>query len=199
MLIHIETERLVLRELREDDWKAIWAYRSHPNVSINIAPSQRTEEGTRKNVQDGIAAARTSPRRTFDLAIELKENGAVIGTLAYYQYPYRGIFLGGIGYDLAKPYWGRGLMTEACRELIAFGFDHLEVNGLYTSCYSRNSASIRVLEKVGMERRRISWFGNLRLACHYREWTRYRAFYLSADRWRSNTDRTLQEGERKDR
>mgnify|MGYP006298233397 CR=1 FL=1 len=57
-----------------------------------------------------------------------------------------------LGYWLAKPYWGRGLMTRAARRYTRYAFDHLEVVRLTAEVFSWNQASARVLEKVGFQR-----------------------------------------------
>lgn len=54
-----------------------------------------------------------------------------------------------IGYWLAKPYWGRGLMTEAVRRYTDYAFEQLEVVRLTAEVFTWNDASRRVLEKVG--------------------------------------------------
>jgi RimJ/RimL family protein N-acetyltransferase len=54
-----------------------------------------------------------------------------------------------IGYWLAKPYWGRGLMTEAVRRYTEYAFERLEVVRLTAEVFTWNDASRRVLEKVG--------------------------------------------------
>jgi RimJ/RimL family protein N-acetyltransferase len=54
-----------------------------------------------------------------------------------------------VGYWLAKPYWGRGLMTAALRCYVRYAFDRLEVVRLTAEVFPWNEASVRVLEKVG--------------------------------------------------
>ena len=57
-----------------------------------------------------------------------------------------------IGYWLAKPYWGRGLMTAAAHRFVQYAFERLEVVRLTAEVFSWNEASARVLEKVGFRR-----------------------------------------------
>jgi len=54
-----------------------------------------------------------------------------------------------IGYWLAKPYWGRGLMTRAARRYVRYALTRLEVTRLTAEVFVWNEASARVLEKVG--------------------------------------------------
>lgn len=56
-----------------------------------------------------------------------------------------------IGYALSRTYWGEGYMTEAVREVISFGRRTMELNRIEARCRTENTASARVLEKVGMK------------------------------------------------
>ncbi|MCA9073379.1 MAG: GNAT family acetyltransferase, partial [Planctomycetaceae bacterium] len=56
-----------------------------------------------------------------------------------------------IGYWLAKPYWGRGIVTEVVRRLCDFSFDQYQLHRIYAQAFSHNPASARVLEKAGFE------------------------------------------------
>lgn len=56
---------------------------------------------------------------------------------------------GEIGYWVGKPYWNRGYATIACRQLLEFCFEKLRLSWLTASILERNSASSRVLQKVG--------------------------------------------------
>lgn len=57
-----------------------------------------------------------------------------------------------IGYWLAKPYWGRGLTTEAVTRYAQYAFEELAVVRLTAKVFMWNEASARVLRKVGFER-----------------------------------------------
>ena len=54
-----------------------------------------------------------------------------------------------LGYWLGKPFWGRGYMPEAARELIRYGFEDLGMTTIWCGYYDGNSKSKRVQEKVG--------------------------------------------------
>jgi RimJ/RimL family protein N-acetyltransferase len=56
-----------------------------------------------------------------------------------------------MGYWLAEEYWGRGIMTEAVRLMIEYGFKTFDVNRIFARPFSTNLASQRVLEKAGMK------------------------------------------------
>ena len=55
-----------------------------------------------------------------------------------------------LGYWLGMAYWGQGFATEAAREMLRFGFEDLHLHRIFASHFSHNSASGRVLLKLGM-------------------------------------------------
>jgi [ribosomal protein S5]-alanine N-acetyltransferase len=59
---------------------------------------------------------------------------------------------GELGYWIGEPYWSQGYATEAARAVLQCGFKQLGLNRLYAQHFSRNPASGRVLQKIGMQR-----------------------------------------------
>ena len=57
---------------------------------------------------------------------------------------------GEVGYSLSRAYWNQGIMTEALRAVLAFGFDTLQLNRIEAQHETDNPASGRVMEKAGM-------------------------------------------------
>lgn len=55
-----------------------------------------------------------------------------------------------LGYWIGVPYWGHGYATEAARAVVAYGFGTLKLRRIYASCVTKNTASGRVLQKIGM-------------------------------------------------
>ncbi|RKU38775.1 GNAT family N-acetyltransferase [Candidatus Poribacteria bacterium] len=55
-----------------------------------------------------------------------------------------------LGYWIGKPYWNHGYATEAAQAVVAYSFETLKLNRIYAYHFTRNPASGRVLEKVGM-------------------------------------------------
>lgn len=54
-----------------------------------------------------------------------------------------------IGYWLAEPYWGRGIMAEAVKLVTNYTFENLDIIRIQASIFSKNPRSMRVLEKAG--------------------------------------------------
>jgi RimJ/RimL family protein N-acetyltransferase len=59
---------------------------------------------------------------------------------------------GEIGWSLHPDAQGRGLATEGAREMLRIGFDELGLHRIVAGCDSRNTASLRVMERLGMRR-----------------------------------------------
>ena len=71
-----------------------------------------------------------------------------------------------LGYWIGVPYWGRGYATEAAAVVVRFGFETLALNRIFAMHFSRNPASGRVLQKIGMRHE-----GTLRQ--HLKKWDEY--------------------------
>ena len=54
-----------------------------------------------------------------------------------------------LGYWLAQPFWGKGIMTKAIGQMVDFGFSHYDINRIYARPFGSNVASQKVLEKAG--------------------------------------------------
>ena len=83
-------------------------------------------------------------------AIENKENRKMIGTIDFvsWQPNHR---TAEIGYVLHREYWGMGLMTEAVKCILQFGFERMDLVRIQAICLPENIGSYRVMEKAGMQ------------------------------------------------
>jgi len=146
----IQTPRLLIRKLSIADAEDIYAVSSNPNVSRYVLWD------THRSIMDSRAMIRAHLRsyrneEPASLAIELKENGRVIGTIGFLWID-REHNSAEIGYSLGEPYWNNGYMTEALRAMLAFGFDKLYLNRIEACFDVSNTASGRVMAKVGMQK-----------------------------------------------
>jgi len=55
-----------------------------------------------------------------------------------------------LGYWIGKQFWNKGFATEAAQAMLRFGFDELKMQRIHAHCLTRNSASTKVLQKIGM-------------------------------------------------
>jgi RimJ/RimL family protein N-acetyltransferase len=150
MTSELRTERLLLREFRESDWRAIHAMTTDEQVTRYIPVDAPSEEETREAIQVQINGRHANPPR-YDFAVTLRADRTLIGVCTLFI-RYDELRQGEILYVLNRPYWGHGYATEAARVLLEVGFRELELHRIYATCRPANVASWRVMEKLGMQR-----------------------------------------------
>jgi RimJ/RimL family protein N-acetyltransferase len=180
--MQLATERLLLREFEADDWRAVLGYQNDPRYLRYYDWTGRTEADVRDFVGTFIAWQRERPRQRYQLAIVLRPEGRLIGNCGI-RVNGPDLREAGIGYKLNPDYWGRGYATEAASAIVGFGFDALALHRIWACCIAENTASARVLEKLGFrldgrlhERARIKgrWHDTLTYAILEREWREQR-------------------------
>jgi ribosomal-protein-alanine N-acetyltransferase len=146
-LPQITTDRMVLRRMRASDEDAVYAYAADPDVAryTSWAPHTSPEE-TRQFVRRLLDAY--LEKRVANWGIELKSERKLIGTGGFGSWD-REHGTGELGYAIGKAYWGQGLMTEAVRAMIDFGFRRMALNRVVIRMDPRNTGSWRVAEKCG--------------------------------------------------
>jgi len=147
----VETERLRLREWRDEDLEPFARMNADPRV-MEFFPSLLTPEETAA----GMERAREHwARHGFGWwAAELKETGEFIGFLGLAVPGFEAHFTPcvEIGWRLAAEQWGRGLATEGARASLRYGFEELGMKEIVSFTTVSNVRSRRVMEKIGMTR-----------------------------------------------
>jgi RimJ/RimL family protein N-acetyltransferase len=149
--VQLETERLTLREFTFDDWPAVDAYTSDPAVVQYMSFGPTTPAQTQEHLRWCVAMASEQPRRIYELAVVRRAGQRVIGTATLALDP-QDRRHAAFSYLLHRRDWGQGYATEAMRALITFGFTELRLHRLADTRDTRNGASARVMEKLGMRR-----------------------------------------------
>ena len=147
--IRIETERLFLRPLLEQDLDFFRKMTALAEVAEFSGWSATTdEEEIRKRFDKHLNTKET-------LAICWRDTNAVIGTFSIQNRPWN-IYpidqsLGGreFGFDLLPEYWGRGIMPEAVRAVTDYCFHALHYDFVSAGYFHGNQRSRRVIEKCG--------------------------------------------------
>src|SRR5690349_3337314 len=118
----IEGTHLWLREFSENDWQAIHAWASRPDVCRFQAWGPNSPAETQSFLQTVLDAKAARPRTNFTLAATLPGQEVPIGSGSLYirNLTFR---TGEIAYILHPDYWGNGLGTELARLLLSLGFD----------------------------------------------------------------------------
>lgn len=143
----LQTERLLLRPWQQEDAENLFEYAKNPNVGpiAGWAPHKNIQESKEiiKNILNGKEC----------YAICLKEDGKAIGSIE--------LKLNGhtdmtelndeceLGYWIGEPFWGRGLITEAGKEILRHAFEDLKMTKVWCGYYDGNKKSKRVQEKLG--------------------------------------------------
>ncbi len=181
--VRLETERLTLREFREDDWSSMLAYWRDPRYGRYYPEYADPESFVRELVAMFVGSQSVEPRRSFQLAIVAGDEERLIGNCGI-RVNNADLGEANIGYELDPQQWGKGYATEAAQAIVAFGFDELLLHRIWAECVADNVGSARVLEKLGMRREaqlrehqfyRDRWWDTLIYAVLDREWRAARA------------------------
>jgi ribosomal-protein-alanine N-acetyltransferase len=153
------TNRLILRKFVYDDWPALYALVSDPQVCHHVPFNPLSEEETRETVQVLVDGRQANPPR-YDFALVLRSDETLIGQ-CFLVMRYDEKRQAEIGFVLNRHYWGCGYATEAARAVPRYGFHKLNLHRIYATYRPANVASARVLEKLAMRReghlRRHRW------------------------------------------
>ena len=144
----LRSERLILRPFGTDDLDAVYAYVSDPEWWTYLSWVE-SPPMTRAQVQELVAVmarSETEVRPYWAVVFE----GALAGHASLkIDARHR---LGEVGYELARSHWGQGIATEAAAEILRWGFEECALDKVVAGADARNAASIRVMEKLGMQR-----------------------------------------------
>ena len=150
--MELETERLILRRWECGDADSLFEYAKDPDVGpIAGWPAHRSVDESLdviKNVFNGKEA----------YAICLKTDGKAIGAIELKLNGHADLAERDdeceLGYWLGKPFWGRGIVPEAVRELLRHAFEDIGMKKVWVGYYEGNVKSKRFQEKCGF---RYQW------------------------------------------
>ena len=158
--MNIQTERLLFRPWEESDAEVLFKYASDPEVGPRAGwPPHQSVEDSRCVIRDIFSNGHT-------WALVLKETGEPVGCMCYYTPGESNIGIGPedaeIGYWIARPYWNRGLCTEALQAMVDWCFHEMGFQTLWSDFFVDNPASGRVMEKCGFrDTGDINWCSRL--------------------------------------
>lgn len=144
---NLYTERLILRAWKESDAQSLFEYAKDPAVGpIAGWPVHTSVENSRAIIRTVLSAEET-------YAVCLKEDNRAIGSIGLMFGKASNLELSEkeaeLGYWIGVPFWGRGLIPEASRELIRHGFEDLGLEKIWCGYFEGNVKSKRVQEKCG--------------------------------------------------
>jgi RimJ/RimL family protein N-acetyltransferase len=134
-----------LRPFSENDLDDLVRFGDNPRVAMNMTdgfPHPFTREKARLFIAN---AASEMPARIFAIDIEGQAAGA-IGI-----HPQQDIYRmnAELGYWLAEPFWGKGIMTKAIRQMVVYGFENWGIDRIFARPFGTNIGSQKALEKAG--------------------------------------------------
>ncbi len=178
-----ETERLTLRFSTVDDLDDSFAFQGRDDATRYVTFNTRT----RDEVRAVLAERETKHRRIENdddalvISVVERESNRVIGELYFMLKSVEHQHIE-IGYIFNPEFQGKGYATEGSRALLEFAFDIYDAHRVTAECDTRNPASYRVMEKLGMRRETHAledmWFKG--------EWTDTYAYGILQREWRAS-------------
>lgn len=156
-----ETERMIARPWTLDDAEAAFDMYGDPEVMRYLGRNGAgatigSVEEMRDRLGKAIDKYGDSPNGYIYAALVLKSIQQPIGTALLKPLELTSGEWADeieIGWHLARAYWGKGLGTECALGVMRYGFDTLELPELHAIAYPENKASLRIMQKIGMDYR----------------------------------------------
>ena len=146
----LETERLVLRPFEDGDLEAMYAIQSDAESARWLYNEARSLDETKALLAKKIAADRFRAEGDWlTAAVVARATGQFVGDVSM-QWVSEQNKTGEIGFIFDRAHQGLGYATEAARAFLAFAFERIGFHRVIGRTEARNTASARVLEKLGM-------------------------------------------------
>ncbi|SMP59267.1 GNAT family N-acetyltransferase [Anoxynatronum buryatiense] len=148
---NIEAERIILRKFKEADAEAFLTYRSNPLVALYQGEGWENykHEQAVAFVKEQMNFEPDIPDTWFQIAVELKDTGKLIGDCAIHTLPHDTNQVE-IGFSLDPLYQNKGFGTELVKCLLEYIFNVLNKHRVIAITDTRNKNSIKLLERIGM-------------------------------------------------
>lgn len=138
-----------IRKWELSDAKDLAAALSNKKVQDNLRdglPYPYTEQDGKEFISAMISA---DENETFAFAITV--DNMVLGSIGIFRQGNIHRQTAELGYYIAEEYWGKGIMTEAVKQICEYVFANSDIIRIYAEPFAYNIASCRVLEKVGFQ------------------------------------------------
>ena len=155
----LETARLVIRPLTDGDVDDLYAYHRLPPIVAYLPWPVRTREQTREVLETRkTAIVLDKEGDALCLGVALRESNRVIGEMFLF-WRSEANQQGELGFVFHPAFHGHGYAREAAERMLAVGFEDMGWHRIFGGCDSRNAASARLMERLGM-RREAHFIGN---------------------------------------
>lgn len=138
-----------IRKWKLSDAKDLAVVFSNRKIQDNLRnglPYPYTEQDGLSFISDMLSA---NENETFAFAITI--DNKVIGSIGVFRQGNIHRQTAELGYYIAEEYWGKGIMTEAVKQICKYVFDKSDIIRIYAEPFAYNTASCRVLEKAGFQ------------------------------------------------
>lgn len=146
--MELNTQRLILREFRQNDFEAVQEYESNPETH-RFERAIPGNDAIQAQLDNALTGAHEDPRTHYCFAITLRPADVAIGRLSL-SLNISDIREWEIGWTIHFNYWGNGYATEAAKRVLTFAFEELHAHRVVAFCNVLNAASTRVMSKIGM-------------------------------------------------
>ena len=147
-----ETDRLILRDWREEDWPFFWEGTNTPGVMRWLGGV--CDGAKRDAAQQRLLSYEREHGHTF-WCVERSGDGAILGFCGLKRSNQSGGPLGmmEVGWRLREDAWGRGYAKEAATASLDLAFDRFDAEEVIAMTVQRNTASWGLMQRLGMRRR----------------------------------------------
>ena len=146
----LETERLLLRKIRESDDEVIFFLRTDEEVTKYIHREEEQKTKTKEDASKFIQkiTKEMEDSRSISWGITLKNDPDIIGTICLWNFS-EDLKTAEIGYDLLPEFQRKGFMNEALNRVVDFGFTDLAFDRIEAFTNKENRSSIKLLVSNG--------------------------------------------------
>jgi ribosomal-protein-alanine N-acetyltransferase len=146
MTPQIETPRLLLKAVQNEDAEDIYSYVRNPKV-LRHTPGRTPREFS--ETQTFVRGLVNKPKGAFAWAMRMKGHTEVIGVVEFGMNEDGA--MGSVGYAMSEDYWNQGIMTETIIAVLGWAFQNLSsLQCVQSTARTANPASTRVQQKCGM-------------------------------------------------
>lgn len=144
-MLLIETDRLIIRKFEASDYNDLYEYLSNPVTYV-------FEPGRPITLEEAKVLARQRSQGNDFLAVVLKQSNKMIGHLYLARVEPKEQLTWELGYIFNPAYQRKGYASEASAALTEYAFENFEVHRIMARCNPDNTASWKLLEKIGFKR-----------------------------------------------
>lgn len=151
-MIHLETDRLILRDYMESDFEAYYRLKTDSKTMYYIQDIQLNSLNEAKtDFNNVLSDIQDMNRKYYFLHMELKETREQVGSIGYTVVDNTPIGkIVHMGYFIYPKFWKKGYTSEAIKKVFEYAFTENNVYRITTGCLAENVGSEKVMQKSGM-------------------------------------------------